>query len=135
LQHQGYQLLAAHFSESAIDYQNIDYTKPTALVMGTELKGISDETSIIVDKHIIVPMVGMVASLNVSVATAIILAEAQKQRRKAGMYTKRQMADNRYEQLLFEWSYPKIARMYREKNQPYPQLDVNGYIITSNNKN
>lgn len=124
----GYQLLAAHFSDEAIDYRQIDYTIPTAIVMGTELKGISDETASIVDKHIIVPMHGMIASLNVSVACAVILFEAQQQRLAAQMYGKRTMADERYEKLLFEWSYPRIARMYREKNQPYPILDEEGYF-------
>jgi len=128
LQQQGYQLLAAHFSDEAIDYQEVDYCQPTALVMGTELNGISEQTAKTVDKHITVPMVGMVASLNVSVATAIILAEAQKQRIKAGMYNKQQMPDERFNKLLFEWSYPKIARMYRGKNQSYPQLDDQGYF-------
>ncbi len=124
----GYQLLAAHFSEEAIDYREIDYTIPTAIVMGTELKGISDETAKRVDQHIIVPMHGMIASLNVSVACAVILFEAQQQRLAAGMYNKRTMPDERYEKLLFEWSYPRIARMYREKNEPYPALDEDGYF-------
>lgn len=127
-QAKGYQLLAAHFSDEAIDYREVDYTQPTAIVMGTELAGISDETAKIVDKHIIVPMQGMVASLNVSVASAVILFEAQKQRLAAGMYEKRVMQDNRYQKLLFEWSYPRIARMFREKDQPYPPLDEEGYF-------
>lgn len=134
-QDKGYQLLAAHFSDSAIDYREIDYTKPTAIVMGTELDGISDETAEIVDKHIIVPMHGMVASLNVSVASAVILFEAQKQRVEVGMYKKRSMPDERYYKLLFEWSYPRIARMYRDKNQPYPELDEEGYFLENKNEN
>jgi tRNA (guanosine-2'-O-)-methyltransferase len=128
-QAKGYQLLAAHFSEQAIDYRQIDYTQPTAIVMGTELAGISDATAAIVDKHIVVPMHGMVASLNVSVASAVILFEAQKQRMAAGMYQNRSMADARYNKLLFEWSYPRIARMYRDKNEAYPPLDDEGYFI------
>lgn len=127
-QDQGFQLLAAHFSDQAVDYREIDYTKPTVIVMGTELAGISDQTALIVDKHIIVPMQGMVASLNVSVASAVILFEAQKQRLEAGMYNDRSMPDARYEKLLFEWSYPRIARMYREKNEAYPELDDDGYF-------
>ena len=127
-QDKGYQLLAAHFSDQAVDYRQIDYTIPTAIVMGTELKGISDETAKRVDQHIIVPMHGMIASLNVSVACAVILFEAQQQRLAAGMYNKRTMPDKRYEKLLFEWSYPRIARMYREKNEPYPLLDEDGYF-------
>ncbi len=132
-QGKGYQLLAAHFSDSAIDYREIDYTKPTAIVMGTELDGISDETAAIVDQHIVVPMHGMVASLNVSVASAVILFEAQKQRMVAGLYDKRSMPDERYKKLRFEWSYPRIARMYREKSQPYPELDEDGYFINAIN--
>jgi tRNA (guanosine-2'-O-)-methyltransferase len=131
LQGKGYQLFAAHFSDEAIDYRDVDYTKPTAIVMGTELKGISDSTAKIVDKHITVPMNGMVASLNVSVASAVILFEAQKQRMAAGMYEKRSMPDKRYTKLLFEWSYPRIARMYREKNEPYPKLDDDGYFLNN----
>ena len=127
----GYQLLAAHFSDEAVDYREIDYTKPTAIVMGTELDGISDETAKIVDKHITVPMHGMVASLNVSVASAVILFEAQKQRLAAGLYEYRSLSDERYKKLLFEWSYPRIARMYREKNEPYPELDDEGYFLNN----
>ena len=133
LQDNGYQLLAAHFSDEAIDYRDVDYTKPTAIVMGTELKGISDETAQIVDKHITVPMHGMVASLNVSVASAVILFEAQKQRMAAGMYENRSMPDERYTKLLFEWSYPRIARMYREKKEAYPLLDDDGYFLNNIN--
>lgn len=128
LKAKGFQLLAAHFSDVAIDYREVDYTQPTAIVMGTELAGISDETAQIVDKHIIVPMQGMVASLNVSVASAVILFEAQKQRMAANMYKNRSIDDERYEKLLFEWSYPRIARMLREKQQPYPDLDENGFF-------
>jgi tRNA (guanosine-2'-O-)-methyltransferase len=125
----GFQLLAAHFSDKAVDYREIDYTVPTAIVMGTELAGISDKTAEIVDQHIVVPMQGMVASLNVSVASAVILFEAQKQRLAAGMYQQRSMADERYYKLLFEWSYPRIARMLRAKGESYPMLDENGYFI------
>jgi tRNA (guanosine-2'-O-)-methyltransferase len=38
------------------------------------------------------------------------------------------MDDTRYEKLLFEWSYPRIARMCREKKEPYPPLDEQGYF-------
>ena len=127
-QTKGYQLLAAHFSDTAIDYREVDYTKPTAIVLGTELDGISEQTASIVDKHIVVPMQGMVASLNVSVASAVILFEAQKQRLAAGMYDQRFLDDDRYNKLLFEWCYPRIARMFRDKGEAYPALDEQGYF-------
>ena len=131
LKAKGYQVLAAHFSDKAVDYRCIDYTIPTAIVMGTELEGVYPETAGLVDQHIIVPMQGMVGSLNVSVAAAVILFEAQKQRLDAGMYEKRQIIDKDYEKLLFEWSYPRLAVLHRKRNEPYPQLDDQGYIINS----
>lgn len=128
LKKEGFQLLAAHFSNEAVDYREVDYTQPTAVVMGTELEGISDETAKIVDKHIIIPMQGMVASLNVSVASAVILFEAQRQRKNAGMYEKLSLDHEKYQRLLFEWSYPRIAKMLRDQKQPYPELDENGFF-------
>ncbi len=128
-QNKGYQLLAAHFSDQAVDYRDVDCTIPTVVVMGTELEGIPDETAEIVDKHIIIPMQGMVGSLNVSVAAAVILFEAQKQRLAKGMYNNRTMPEARFKKLLFEWSYPRIARMHRDKKEPYPKLDEQGYIM------
>ena len=80
LSKQGFQILAAHKSESAIDYRSVDYTKPTAILLGTEKFGVSEEAQNLVTQHIFIDMKGMVESFNVSVAVAIILAEAQKQR-------------------------------------------------------
>lgn len=130
LKSNGFQLLAAHFSPEAVDYREIDYTQPTAIVMGTELEGISPQTAKAVDKHIIVPMQGMVASLNVSVASAVILFEAQRQRQIAGFYDSVSLKKDKYQQLLFEWSYPRIAKKLRDQEQPYPDLDENGYFYS-----
>ena len=62
-------------------------------------------------------MVGMVQSLNVSVASALILYEAQRQRQNAGMY-KRESSTLAYaeqQRLLFEGGYPVLARVAKEK--------------------
>lgn len=130
LQKQGYQLLAAHFSEKAVDFRGIDFTKPTAIVMGTELEGVHPETAEAVDQHIIIPMQGMAGSLNVSVAAAVILFEAQQQRLQTGLYNRRQIPNEEYQKLLFEWAYPRLASLHRKQNQAYPKLDENGYIIS-----
>ncbi len=122
----GHQLLAAHFSTEAVDYRTIDYTKPTAIVMGAELEGVSSKTAQTVDKHIIIPMIGMVASLNVSVACALILYEAQRQRQAAGMYDSQSLEQGIYDKVLFEWCWPKIAELCQRQNKPYPELDENG---------
>lgn len=57
-----------------------DYTGPTAIVMGNEEKGVSNQILKITDGRAKIPMVGDISSLNVSVATAVILYEALKQR-------------------------------------------------------
>ncbi|WP_154224604.1 tRNA (guanosine(18)-2'-O)-methyltransferase TrmH [Marinicella rhabdoformis] len=126
LKSEGKQVLAAHWSEKAVDFRTIDYTKPTAIVMGSELRGLSKKAADAVDQHVTIPMMGMVESLNVSVACAVILHQAQEQRLKAGLYDTRALSDADYERLLFEWSWPKIARLCRRLNKPYPLLNEDG---------
>lgn len=129
LQQQGFQVLAAHLSDAAIDYRLVDYTLPTAILLGAEKWGVSQTAADEVDKHIIIPMMGMVQSLNVSVAAAVILFEAQRQRLAADMYSKVQLDPQTYHHTLFEWGYPKVAQMYRNRQQPYPALGEQGEII------
>ena len=126
LKKKGHQLLAAHLSDKAVDYRRIDYTQPTAIVMGTELDGMSQSTAEQVDHHIIIPMLGMVESLNVSVACALILYEAQRQRQSAGMYENQSLDQKTFDQVLFEWSWPKIAELCQRQGKPYPLLDEVG---------
>ncbi len=134
LKSSGHQLLAAHFSDQAVDYRTIDYTQPTAIVMGAELEGVSPTTAEQVDAHILIPMIGMVSSLNVSVACALILYEAQRQRQLAGMYDQMSFEQDTYEQLLFEWCWPKVADLCRRQGRPYPPLDEFGDFKSFNKR-
>ncbi len=122
----GHQLLAAHLSADAVDYREVDYTQPTAIVMGAELEGVSPSTAEAVDQHIIIPMVGMVESLNVSVACALILYEAQRQRQVANMYDSQSLDQETFDKVLFEWCWPKIADLCQRLGKPYPELDELG---------
>lgn len=79
------QILAIHLSDKAVDFREIDYTRPTCILMGQEKTGITQEALDLADQDIIIPMIGMVQSLNVSVASALILYEAQRQRQNAGI--------------------------------------------------
>ena len=127
----GFQLVAAHLSESAADYREIDYTIPTALVVGTELFGVSDAALAEADREITVPMKGMTQSLNVSVACAIVLYEAMRQREAAGLYGRPRLDPVVRARLRFEWMHPVLARFCREKGVEYPALDVDGEVIGS----
>ncbi len=132
LKSQNFNIYAAHFTEQSVDYRDIDYTQPTALLLGAEKWGVSEEAASLVDGHIIIPMLGMVQSLNVSVAAAVILFEAQRQRLQKKMYDTSRLDIKRYHQILFEWSYPAIAQIYQGKGEEYPSLGENGEILDQN---
>lgn len=127
---QGMQVLATHLSSRAVDFREIDYTRPTCILMGQEKTGITDEALALADREIIIPMIGMVQSLNVSVASALILYEAQRQRQNAGMYRRQSSALSQDEQqrLLFEGGYPILANVARRKGLPYPFVNDTGEI-------
>lgn len=125
----GLGLVAAHPSKGAVDYRSIDYAEPIALLLGTELHGLSDEAVDSADVRIRIPMAGMVRSLNVSVAAAVVLYEAQRQRREAGLYDRRRLDDETFERTLFEWVYPRIAERCRETGAAYPSLGAEGEIL------
>ncbi len=130
LKAQGMQILATNLSDKAVDFREIDYTKPTAILMGQEKFGISEEALALADQDIIIPMVGMVQSLNVSVATATILYEAQRQRENAGMYAGEcQLPAEEQHRILFEGGHPIYAQACRRKGLAYPPLDEEGQIV------
>lgn len=128
LEQQNMQILAAHLSAQAVDYRNVDYTQPTCIVMGNEKHGVSAEAAGLADQHIMIPMLGMVQSLNVSVATAVILFEAQRQRRNAGKYAVPQLSAQLIHQEAFRLLHPEEARWYQEKGLPLPELAEDGSI-------
>lgn len=129
LRGQGMQILAAHLSEDALDFRDVDYTQPTAIVLGTELYGVSEMGLQLADQNIIIPMLGMIDSLNVSVAAALILFEAQRQRQAKGLYAQQQFDERTYHDTLFEWCHPKLAEFYRRKGLAYPAMDEDGHIL------
>jgi len=129
LQEAGFQVVAADPGRSSIDFREVDYTGPTALLMGAERFGVTPESLALVDVTVRIPMVGMARSLNVSVATSLLLYEAFRQRDAAGLYLTSRLDPERRRGLLFEWAYPEIARQLAEAGRPYPPLDEQGVIL------
>lgn len=125
----GFEVVAAHPSSSSVDFREVDYTRPVALMMGAELHGVSDEGLALAHRHVRIPMRGMVHSLNVSVATALLLFEAARQREAAGMYDGSRLPPDEFERRLFEWAYPSVATTRRREGRPYPRLTDDGEII------
>lgn len=125
----GCQIVVAHLSATSVDYRQVDYTRPTALLVGTENNGPSDTALSLADAQVSIPMVGMVGSYNVSVASAIILAEAYRQREEAGYYRQRRLPETIYKERLFCWCQPIVADYCQRMGLPYPDLDNEGEII------
>ena len=122
LQARGFKIYAAHFSDAARPYYELDYTVPCALLMGSEKHGVSPAAAELADEHVIIPMQGMVQSFNVSVAAAIILMEAQRQRQAVGLYDTSRMPEDEYSGILFRWGYPELARYCDDRSLEYPAL-------------
>ena len=123
LKGQGHRLYAAQLSDRAIDFRDADFTVPCTVILGNEVDGVSAEAAAEADEHIVIPMMGMVESLNVSAACAIILSEAQRQRSEGGLFDHRRLPEEEYQRLLFCWCNPQIKRYCDDRNLPYPPFD------------
>jgi len=90
----GITLYGTYLSENARSIYEVDWTQPSAIVLGNEHSGISEEALGICDQTVSIPMFGMIESLNVSVAAAVILYEAARQRLQKGLYSPRSRNPN-----------------------------------------
>ena len=129
LRSEGFRIVAAHPTPEARDYRSVDFTEPTAILLGAELHGVSPRALATADETVAIPMLGMVGSLNVSVAAALFLFEAMTQRERAGMYDSSRIPASEFRRILFEWAHPRIAARLRERGDPYPPLSEDGEFI------
>lgn len=100
----GMQVIRTGFSENARPLYDFDFTRPTAVILSNEHRGASPELAQAVESELYIPMQGMVQSLNVSVAAAVILYEAFSQRRRAGLLDTPAYSEEERERLFLEWS-------------------------------
>ena len=128
LRSRGMRIVAAHPGPDSADFRTVDFTRPTALMVGAELLGLSDGALDLADERVVIPMMGMVQSFNVSVAVALVLFEAFRQRHEVGMYETSRLDPDDFDRILFEWAYPRISRHYRKQGTPYPVLAEDGSI-------
>lgn len=96
-------ILTTHLSTDAISLFEIDFTESIALVFGNEHDGVSEEIRSFADGNFIIPQMGIIQSLNISVACAITIYEALRQKMLAGHYHQNTMPVGRIEGLLKEW--------------------------------
>src|SRR4029079_15283340 len=84
-------ILTTHLSADAVSLYQLDLTKSVALVFGNEHSGVSEEIIKLADANFIIPQVGMIRSLNISVACAVSLYEAFRQKQRAGHYEQQKL--------------------------------------------
>ena len=96
-------VLTTHLSSDAVSLYDMDLTQNIALVFGNEHAGVSEELRAESDGNFIIPQVGMIRSLNISVACAVSLYEAFRQKQLAGHYNQQSLSGNQYSLLSKQW--------------------------------
>lgn len=120
LKKQGYQIIATTPHENDCLIEELDLTKPSALVFGTELTGITDEVREEADGFVKIPMYGFTESFNISVAAALVSYELSKKLRSEDISW--QLSESEKERILFNWlktsikSSDKIIERFQREN-------------------
>lgn len=97
-------ILTTSLSSDAVSLYTLDLTKKIALVFGNEHSGVSDEISELADGNFVIPQIGMIQSLNVSVACAVTLYEAFRQKTLAHHYEQQKLTKDEIERIKNEWN-------------------------------
>lgn len=98
-------ILTTHLSSGATQLYEIDFTEPIALVFGNEHSGVSDEIRALADGNFLIPQVGIIQSLNISVACAVTIYEAYRQKMLAGHYTTPRLPVAVRDELYCAWGF------------------------------
>lgn len=98
-------IYTTHLSSDAFSLHTIDFTQKVALVFGNEHGGVSEETIALSDGNFIIPQVGIIKSLNISVACAVSVYEAFRQKELAGHYDKPQLTNEIRAGLAQNWGF------------------------------
>ncbi|ANE49378.1 TrmH family RNA methyltransferase [Flavisolibacter tropicus] len=96
-------ILTTHLSSDAVSLYDTDLTQRIALVFGNEHAGVSDEIRAMADGNFIIPQVGMIQSLNISVACAVSVYEAFRQKLVKGHYDSQKIQGAEYNTLSNQW--------------------------------
>ena len=103
LKNDGYTVYASMLDKNSVGFFEIDFTKKIAIILGNEHRGVSEEAAKLSDSTYYIPMKGMIQSLNVSVAAAVTLYEAYRQRLQKGMYNQSELNEDELNILIDKW--------------------------------
>lgn len=96
-------ILTTHLATDAVSLYELDLTRSVALVFGNEHSGVSEEIIKWADGNFIIPQVGIIRSLNISVACAVSVYEAFRQKSNAGHFEKQKLTSGEYSTLFNRW--------------------------------
>lgn len=103
LREEGFKIYSSMLKPDAANLYDLDFTDSIAVVLGNEHRGVSEESAALSDGLFYIPMRGMIQSLNVSVAAAVTLYEAQRQRALKGLYSKSELPKAEIDKLIDKW--------------------------------
>lgn len=98
-------VMATHLGADSVGLYEMDFTQKIALLFGNEHSGVSEEILPLTDGNFIIPQSGVIKSLNISVACAVTLYEAFRQKTIAGHYNQRKLNEAESAVLLKEWGF------------------------------
>ncbi len=98
-------IYTTHLSTNAVSLHELNLTQSVALVFGNEHSGVSEEIIALADGNFIIPQVGIIKSLNISVACAVSLYEAFRQKNNAGHYKATRLEGEKLDSLKTEWGF------------------------------
>lgn len=98
-------IFTTHLSSDAVGLHELNLTEPVCLVFGNEHSGVSEEIIALADGNFIIPQVGIIKSLNISVACAVSVYEAYRQKANAGHYDQPKLGGTQLDTLRTEWGF------------------------------
>ena len=116
LREEGFQIWATRLGEVAKSIYELDFTAKSAVVFGNEHRGVSDEAARQADGLVQIPMVGMIQSLNVSVACAVTVFEALRQRMNSPMWEVPKLSEPELEAMINQWSRKRRLQKVHKKD-------------------
>jgi tRNA (guanosine-2'-O-)-methyltransferase len=103
LRDEGFRICATTMAQDSVSLYDLELAGPTAFVLGNEHRGVSPDAARLADVRIMIPMVGMIESLNVSVAAAVCLYESFRQRAVQGLYASPRLGESALSTLTDAW--------------------------------
>lgn len=109
-------ILTTHLSSDAVQLYDINFNDSVALVFGNEHDGVTEAFRALADGNFIIPQMGIIQSLNISVACAVSIYEAMRQKMAAGHYHQASLPKEQMDELLTQWG---VEELTPETYMPY----------------